>query len=186
MDALHDAASLRAHPSAVARATGIPKRTLQDWIQPYVEQRTNHGYPRSLWQKVLREHEWLDELDLVSVLHRADSRVRVLHGATQRENAQEAMHARADTVQHSAAGLPEVAVAEVVSRATQPLERLLTEERARAERERERASTAEQAAAMWQERARNLEAQVEQLLALPAHEEEPEPAWHRWTFWRRR
>ena len=46
-----------------------------------------------------------------------------------------------------------------------------------------RASTAEQAAAMWQERARNLEVQVEQLLALPAHEEEPARRWWRW--WRR-
>lgn len=43
-------------------------------------------------------------------------------------------------------------------------------------------STAEQAAAMWQERARNLETQVEQLLALPAHEEEPPRRW--WRFWR--
>lgn len=48
--------------------------------------------------------------------------------------------------------------------------------------ERERASQAEQAAAMWQERARNLETQVEQLLALPAHEEEPPRRW--WRFWR--
>jgi hypothetical protein len=38
-------------------------------------------------------------------------------------------------------------------------------------------------AAMWQERARNLEAQVEQLLALPAHEEEPARRW--WQWWRR-
>jgi len=41
---------------------------------------------------------------------------------------------------------------------------------------------AEQAAAMWQERARNLETQVEQLLALPMHEEEPVRRW--WAFWR--
>ena len=47
----------------------------------------------------------------------------------------------------------------------------------------ERASIAEQAAAMWQERARNLEAQVEQLLALPAHEE-PEPRRRWWRWWR--
>ena len=51
--------------------------------------------------------------------------------------------------------------------------------------ERERAGAAEQAAAMWQERARNLEVQVEQLLALPAHEEQEEPARHWWRFWRR-
>jgi len=36
---------------------------------------------------------------------------------------------------------------------------------------------------MWQERARNLEAQVEQLLALPAPEEEPARRW--WQIWRR-
>jgi hypothetical protein len=36
---------------------------------------------------------------------------------------------------------------------------------------------------MWQERARNLEAQVEQLLALLAHEEEPARRW--WQIWRR-
>ncbi len=66
------------------------------------------------------------------------------------------------------------------------LHQLLDQEMARADRERERASAAEQAAAMWQERARNLETQVEQLLALPAHEEESEgkPPW--WAFWRRR
>jgi hypothetical protein len=51
--------------------------------------------------------------------------------------------------------------------------------------ERARASAAEQAAAMWQERARNLEAQVEQLLALPAHEEEPVPNRRWWKWWRR-
>jgi excisionase family DNA binding protein len=48
--------------------------------------------------------------------------------------------------------------------------------------ERGRASAAEQAAAMWQERARHLEAQVEQLLARPSHEEEPTQRW--WRFWR--
>ena len=50
----------------------------------------------------------------------------------------------------------------------------------------DRASSAEQAAAMWQERARNLEAQVEQLLALPAHEDDPEPPRQRWWQWWRR
>jgi len=49
-----------------------------------------------------------------------------------------------------------------------------------------RASTAEQAAAMWQERARNLETQVEQLLALPAHEEEPALGRRWWQVWHRR
>src|SRR6185312_4944320 len=48
-------------------------------------------------------------------------------------------------------------------------------------------SAAEQAAAMWQERARNLEAEngrLQEWLALPMHEEEPP---HRpwWAFWRR-
>lgn len=53
------------------------------------------------------------------------------------------------------------------------------------ERTIERASAAEQAAAMWQERARNLETQVEQLLALPAHEE-PERPGRRWRWpWRK-
>jgi len=54
--------------------------------------------------------------------------------------------------------------------------------------ERERASAAEQAAAMWQERARNLEAEngrLQELLALPAHEEEPKPRL-RWWQWRNR
>jgi hypothetical protein len=36
---------------------------------------------------------------------------------------------------------------------------------------------------MWQERPRKLEAQVEQLLALSVHEEEPARRW--WAFWRR-
>jgi hypothetical protein len=48
-----------------------------------------------------------------------------------------------------------------------------------------RASRAEQAAAMWQKRARNLESQVEQLLALSAHEEEPALTWRWWRLWRR-
>ncbi|MGI8915748.1 MAG: hypothetical protein ACR2JY_18520 [Chloroflexota bacterium] len=58
----------------------------------------------------------------------------------------------------------------------------------RADREHERASAAEQAAAMWQERARKLEAEnakLQELLALPAHEEEPELTWRWWRFWRR-
>ena len=50
-------------------------------------------------------------------------------------------------------------------------------------------SAAEQAAAMWQERARNLEAEngrLQELLALPMHEEEQElrPRW--WRFWQSR
>ena len=56
------------------------------------------------------------------------------------------------------------------------------------EREREARSQAEQAAAMWQERARNLEAEngrLHELLALPAHEEEPEPPRRWWQWWRR-
>lgn len=39
-------------------------------------------------------------------------------------------------------------------------------------------------AAMRQERARTLEAQVEQLLTLPLHEEAPEAPDRRWAFWR--
>ena len=65
------------------------------------------------------------------------------------------------------------------------LERLLDEERGNLQRERERSLQMAQVAAMWQERARNLEVQVEQLLALPAHEEQEEPARHWWRFWRR-
>ena len=59
---------------------------------------------------------------------------------------------------------------------------------AQLDKERERAGTAEQAAAMWQERARNLEAEngrLQELLALPAHDEESEPR-HRWWHWWRR
>lgn len=43
-------------------------------------------------------------------------------------------------------------------------------------------STAEQAAAIWQERARNLKVQVEHLRALSAHEEESVP--RRWRYCR--
>lgn len=59
--------------------------------------------------------------------------------------------------------------------------------------ERERAGAVEQAAAMWQERARNLEAEngrLQELLALPAHEEDErstaagEPHW--WQRLRKR
>lgn len=52
----------------------------------------------------------------------------------------------------------------------------------------ERASRAEQAATLWQERARNLEAEnsrLQELLALPAHDAEPKPR-QRWWPWRRR
>jgi len=41
---------------------------------------------------------------------------------------------------------------------------------------------------MWQERARNLEAEngrLQELLALPAHEEEGELGGHWWQWWRR-
>ncbi len=51
------------------------------------------------------------------------------------------------------------------------------------DKERDARSAAEQAAAMWQERARNLEAHVEQLLALPMHEEEAGPRRRWWRFW---
>ena len=85
---------------------------------------------------------------------------------------------------------PTDAMADAVSQAIGVLDRLLEQERRRteeershADQERERASAAEQAAAMWQERARNLETQVEQLLALPAHEAEP-PGRRWWQFWR--
>lgn len=58
------------------------------------------------------------------------------------------------------------------------------------EGERQRSSAAEQAAAMWQERARNLEAEndrLQALLALPAHVEEPELPYRPWwrRLWRR-
>ena len=47
----------------------------------------------------------------------------------------------------------------------------------------DRASQAEQAAAMWQERARNLEAELQHVLALPAHQELESPRrW--WQWWR--
>ncbi len=52
----------------------------------------------------------------------------------------------------------------------------------------DRASSAEQAAAMWQERARNLETEngrLQELLALPAHDEEPEARQHWWQWWQR-
>ena len=68
------------------------------------------------------------------------------------------------------------------------LVQLLREERERVDREREIRSQAEQAAAMWQERARNLEAEngrLQELLALPAHEEEGELSRHWWQWWRR-
>jgi hypothetical protein len=55
-------------------------------------------------------------------------------------------------------------------------------------REREVRSQAEQAAAMWQERAHNLEGEIgrlQELLALPAHDEEPEMRRH-WWHWRKR
>jgi hypothetical protein len=48
---------------------------------------------------------------------------------------------------------------------------------------------AEQAAAMWQERARNLEAEngrLQELLALPAHEDAFEPSRRWWQWWRRK
>ena len=167
----------------MARATGAPKRTLQEWIQPYAGQRTNHGYPLSIWQQVLREHDWSEGIDLEIALRSAAPRNGVLHDAGAREEPQGSVQARASTMLHDAGLIADVTIAEVVSRATAPLERLLTEERSRTDQERERASTAEQAAAMWQERARNLEVQVEQLLALPAHEEEPLRRW--WQWWRR-
>jgi hypothetical protein len=46
---------------------------------------------------------------------------------------------------------------------------------------------AEQAAAMWQERARNPEGEVsrlQELLALPAHKEAPQPRRSWWQLWR--
>jgi len=54
---------------------------------------------------------------------------------------------------------------------------------ARRPRRSPRTTTVSAVTAMWQERARNLEAQVEQLLALPAHEEEAMPQRRWWRFW---
>ncbi|GEM_PF-1308777 len=67
------------------------------------------------------------------------------------------------------------------------LVRLLYEEREERRLERERASKAEQAAAMWQERARHLDGEVgrlQELLALPPHEPEIGPDDDR-PWWRR-
>ena len=125
MEISHAAAPLRAHPSAVARATGAPKRTLQEWIQPYVAQRTNHGYPLSIWQQVLREHDWPEELDLEMALRDAASRNGVPHDAEVCDETQPRVQARASTVLHGAELITDVTIAEVVSRATAPLERLL-------------------------------------------------------------
>lgn len=71
---------------------------------------------------------------------------------------------------------------------------LLQEERTERHQERTRGialddqlRVARETAAMWQERARNLESEVgrlQQLLALPAHEEERPPR-RRWWPWRR-
>ena len=79
---------------------------------------------------------------------------------------------------------------DIAAQALAVLERLFVEERGRAASVTERAilleqraSSAERAAAMWQERARNLEAQVEQLLALPAYEEAATPRRRWWRFW---
>lgn len=60
---------------------------------------------------------------------------------------------------------------------------LLREERELLREERDARSQAEQAAAMWQERASNLEAALERVLALPAHE--VEPLRRRWWPFRR-
>ncbi len=72
---------------------------------------------------------------------------------------------------------PDIAVTELAN--------LLREERERTERIEQQVVQAREAATMWQERARNLEAQVEQLLALPAYEEEPVAGRRWWRFWRR-
>jgi hypothetical protein len=92
----------------------------------------------------------------------------------------------ADTMDMRAGGLSDRADMPDTVAATHALgalERVLAEERSRADRERERASAAEQAAAMWQERARNLEGELQRVLALPAHEE-PDLRRH-WWQWRR-
>ncbi len=86
-----------------------------------------------------------------------------------------------DSQAASSDGHPPPAIGQVMTMLHQLLDREMT----RADRERERASAAEQAAAMWQERARNLESQVEQLLALPPHEEEPAMGRRWWQVWRR-
>ncbi|MGI8912341.1 MAG: hypothetical protein ACR2JY_00890 [Chloroflexota bacterium] len=74
---------------------------------------------------------------------------------------------------------------DLIGRALDALRMIAETERERSATLEQRASQAEQAAAMWQERARNLESQVEQLLALPAHEEEPVAGRRWWRFWRR-
>jgi len=59
------------------------------------------------------------------------------------------------------------------------LAKLLHEEREQLQRERERASHAEQAATLWQERAHNLEEETKRLyaqLALPSTQPEPVPS----------
>ncbi|MGI8912364.1 MAG: hypothetical protein ACR2JY_01005 [Chloroflexota bacterium] len=72
---------------------------------------------------------------------------------------------------------PDIAVTELAN--------LLREERERTERIEQQVVQAREAAAMWQERAHNLEAQVEQLLALPMHDEAPAATHRWWAFWRR-
>jgi hypothetical protein len=68
------------------------------------------------------------------------------------------------------------------------LERTVQQTLRRADQAEEKAREMAAAAAMWQERARNLEGEVgrlQELLALPAHEE-PDPSRRRWwERWRR-
>ena len=84
-------------------------------------------------------------------------------------------HVAAELTEH---GRP---LSDIALVAIEALERALDQERLERQRALERASQAEQAAAMYQERARGLELEVERLsaqLALPAPA--PRPWWQRW------
>lgn len=89
----------------------------------------------------------------------------------------------------SEAQLLEESPAGLIGQALDALRLIAERERERSATLEQRASQAEQAAAMWQERARNLEAEngrLHQLLVLPAHEEEFEPSRRWWQWWRRK
>lgn len=75
------------------------------------------------------------------------------------------------------------APAGIATAAITAMAQLVERERERSAELERRASQAEQAATMWQERCRNVESELERVLALPAHEEEP-PRRRWWRFWR--
>ncbi|HEY8742377.1 MAG TPA: helix-turn-helix domain-containing protein [Chloroflexota bacterium] len=153
--------------------------TLLDISERSVRRHVQHGQIRHRFRERMTE-VWIGADTRLTEEDQPDSALDTRRAAPGRGMSVTGIAAPApvtDSTSRDAPAVTDTAVTELAN--------LLREERERTERVEQQMVQAREAAAMWQERARNLEAQVEQMLALPMHDETPEATHRWWAFWRR-